>query len=133
MRAGRSKGELPVTAELFTAEDHITSTIAGYEARMDVVRERYQSYHADVQRRYVSDEWHQVRNRIVGAQRFLAGEYDGTYPGDSSHVSFGGLHPWRAHYADDALRTALHHLIWAEHYAGLRDREATRELDPWNH
>jgi hypothetical protein len=116
---------------LFSGEDVVNGTIAAYEARMAAVRERYDAYHPDCTRRYVADEYRNVSDRIRGARAFLAGEYDRTYPGDSSHVSFGGLNGWRVHYADDAVRTALHHLVWAEHYAGLRDRESARSEDPF--
>jgi hypothetical protein len=118
---------------LFTGEEHITSTIAQYEARLAEVSQAIAERHQHLQLRYATDERRQVEDRIRGARNFLAGEYDLTYPGDYSHVSFGGLRPWREHYADDALRAALHSLVWAEHYAGLVDREAAHAADPYRH
>jgi hypothetical protein len=115
---------------LFTDEEHITTTIADYEARLARVRERYDAYHLDMHsRRYVGDEYRDTQSRIVGTRKFLAGDYDATY---CSGLGFATVEKWRAHYADDTLRAALHHLLWAEHYAGLRDRDSTRAFDPWN-
>src|SRR5690348_9617001 len=109
MRAEGSEEQDMTDTALFTAEEHITSTIAAYEARLAIVLERYDAYHPEMaSRRYVADEYHTTCDRIRGARAFLAGDYDGTYPGDYSHVSFGGLQPWREHYADDSLRAALH-------------------------
>ena len=116
------------TAALFTAEDHITAAITQYEARLTVVRERYDAYHPDCMRRYVSDEYRDTQSRIRGAQKFLAGDYDATY---CSGLGWDTVEEWRAHYADDTLRAALHHLVWAEHYAGLHDRETAHATDPW--
>lgn len=115
---------------LFTGAETIEATIAAYEARLAAVRERYDAYHPDMHsRRYVADEYRSTSDRIRGARSFLAGEYDRTY---CSGLGFGTLQDWQVHYADDALRTALHHLVWAEHYAGLRDRESARAEDPWS-
>jgi hypothetical protein len=119
-----------MTSALFTAEEHITSSIAQYELRLVAVRERYDAYHPEMHcRRYVADEYRDTQARIRGAQKFLAGDYDATY---CTGLGFDTVEAWRAHYADDTLRAALHHLVWAEHYAGLRDREAARSADPWN-
>jgi hypothetical protein len=120
-----------MTSALFTAEEHITSTIADYEARLAKVSQAIAERHQHLQLRYATDERRQVQDRIRGARAFLAGEYDRTYPGDYSHMSFGGLTGWRAHYADDSLRAALHSLVWAEHYAGLIDRESALAADPY--
>jgi len=112
-----------------TAEEHITSTIAQYEARLAAVRERYDAYHPEMaSRRYVADEYRDTQARIRGAQKFLAGDYDATY---CSGLGFATVEEWRAHYADDTLRAALHHLVWAEHYAGLIDRDSAFAADPW--
>ena len=118
-------------AQLFTSEEHITATIGEYKNRLAAVKAAVDEYDQICQRRYATDEYHQVAARLRGAAGFLAGDYDTTYPGDYSHVSFGGLYPWRVHYADDSLRAALHSLVWAEHYAGLRTRDEAREADPW--
>lgn len=116
---------------LFTGEETVNATIAGFKARLAAVRERIDTYHADCQRRFATDEYHQTCDRLRGAAGFLAGDYDGTYAGP--HPSFGTtLHDFRVHYANDSLRAALHDLVWAEHYAGLRDRESARAEDPWN-
>jgi len=116
---------------LFTGEAHVNATIAGYKARLGVVRERIDAYSADCMRRYATDEYHAASARLRGAAQFLAGDYDSTYAGP--HPSFGtSLGDFRVHYADDSLRAALHSLVWAEHYAGLYDREAARAADPWN-
>lgn len=117
---------------LFTGEEHVTATMDEYKQRLTAVRERYDAYHPDMHsRRSVADEYHQVADRLRGAAAFLAGDYDGTYAGP--HPSFGSsLQDFRVHYADDSLRAALHSLVWAEHYAGLTDRETARSSDPWN-
>ena len=57
------------------------------------------------------------------------GEFDGTYAGPWGPYS--DVQGYREHYADDTLRAALHHLVWAEHFAGLRDRDSAMSLDPW--
>ena len=50
------------------------------------------------------------------------------------HPSFGTtLQDFRDHYADSALRSALHYLLWAEYHAGLRNQESAAALDPWRH
>jgi hypothetical protein len=116
---------------LFTGEETVTGLIAEYEGRLHAVRERIDAYHPDCSRRYATDEYHVTCDRIRGARNFLSGEYDSTYAGP--HASFGStLLDFRVHYALDSLRAALHDLLWAEHYAGLRSRESARELDPWN-
>ena len=115
---------------LFTGPEMVEATIGEYEARLARVRERYDAYHPEMaSRRYVADEYRDTQARITGTRKFLAGDYDATY---CSGLGFATVGEWRVHYADDTLRAALHHLLWAEHYAGLRDRESTRELDPWN-
>jgi hypothetical protein len=141
MRAGpqpatiqdRSKEKAMTDTALFTSEEHVNATIGEYKTRLAAVRQAVDEYHQHCQRRYATDEYHQTAARLRGAAGFLAGDYDGTYPGDYSHVSFGGLGNWRVHYADDSLRAALHHLVWAEHYAGLRTREDARAADPYSH
>jgi hypothetical protein len=71
-----------------------------------------------------------TRRVSCAASPWLAGYYDQTYAGP--HPSFGAtVEDFRIHYADDALRMALHHLVWAEHYAGLRDRDSARSADPF--
>jgi hypothetical protein len=117
---------------LFSGADVVTEAITAYEARLSAVRERYDAYHEDmVSRRYVADEYHDAARCIRGAKGWLAGDNDRSYAG--AHPSFGStLEDFRVHYADDSARTALHHLVWAEHYAGLRDRESARSDDPWN-
>lgn len=114
---------------LFTGEETVTEIIARYEARLAVIQQAIAERHQHLQLRYATDESRQVRDRIRGARNFLAGEYDRTY---CSGLGYATVQDWRIHYALDSLRTALHSLVWAEHYAGLRDRDATRELDPWN-
>ena len=117
---------------LFTGEETVNATIAEYETRLAAVQQAIAERHQHLQLRCATDEYQQTRDRIRGARNFLAGEYDRTYAGP--HPSFGSsLLDFRVHYANDSLRAALHDLVWAEHYAGLRDRDATRELDPWNH
>ena len=117
---------------LFSGADVVNETLATLEARLKVVRERYDAYHPDMaSRRYVADEYHDAARCIRGAKGWLAGDNDRSYAGP--HPSFGTtLEDFRVHYANDSARTALHHLVWAEHYAGLRDRESARSLDPWN-
>lgn len=130
MRAGQRR-ETAMTAELFTAEEHITAVAEQYKARLALVKERYDAYHQDCQRRAAGDLYHDVARNLRAAQSWLAGDYDGTYAGP--HPSFGTtLQDFRDHYADSSLRSALHHLVWAEHYAGLIDRESARAADPWN-
>jgi hypothetical protein len=116
---------------LFTAEQHITSTIAQYEQRMAVVKERYAGYHPDVtSRRYVADSYGDAARSLRAAQSWLAGEYDRTYAGP--HPSFGTtLQDFRDHYADSSLQSALHYLLDAEYHAGLIDRDTARAADPW--
>jgi len=116
---------------LFTSEEHITATIAEYEARMAVVKQRYADYHPDVtSRRYVADSYGDAARNLRAAKSWLAGEFDRTYAGP--HPSFGTtLQDFRDHYADDSLRGMLHYLLDAEHYAGLIDRDAASAADPW--
>jgi hypothetical protein len=116
---------------LFTGEETVNATIAEYKVRMSAVKQRVDEYHADCQRRYATDEYHAAADRLRGAQGWLAGDYDTSYAGP--HPSFGvTLLDFRVHYAADSLRAALHSLVWAEHYAGLTDRDAARAADPWN-
>jgi hypothetical protein len=108
---------------------HVASIAEEYKTRLAAVRERITSYHPDCQYRYASDEYHQAAHRMRGAAEFLAGDYDRTY---CSGLGYATVEDWRVHYAADALRTALHHIVWAEHYAGLTDRETASSADPWN-
>ena len=114
---------------LFDGADHVASVAEGYEERLAKVRERYDAYHPDCQRRYAADEYRDTQARIRGARKFLAGDYDATY---CSGLGWDTVEAWRAHYADDTLRAALHHLVWAECYAGMIDRDAAKSVDPWN-
>jgi hypothetical protein len=120
---------MSTTDMLFTGEETVTALIGEYEARLDTVQQAIAERHQHLQLRYAMDEQRATQDRIRGARNFLAGEYDRTY---CSGLGYETVQDWRIHYALDSLRTALHDLVWAEHYAGLRDREATRELDPWN-
>ena len=113
---------------LFTQQTEITETVDELEARLGKVIERYEDYHPDCQRRLVAEESRSVRDRIRGAWRFMAGDYDQTY---CSGLGYDTVHDWRFHYAADALRTASHHLVWAEVYAGLRSRESAFDVDPF--
>ena len=118
-------------AQLFTSEEQITATIGEYEARLAVVRERYDAYHPDMHsRRYVADSCHDAARCVRQAKCWLAGDNDRTYAGP--HPSFGvTLEDFRVHYADNALQSALHYLAWGEHYAGLATQDAARAADPW--
>jgi len=120
-----------MTNMLFTGEETVNTTIADYEARMAVVKQRYTDYHPDVtSRRYVADSYSDAARSLRAAKSWLAGEYDRSYAGP--HPSFGTtLQDFRVHYANDSLRGALHYLLDAEHYAGLIDRDAARAADPW--
>jgi len=117
--------------QLFTSEQHVQATIDEYAARLAVVRERYDAYHPDmVSRRWVADSYHDAARGVRSAKGWLAGDNDRTYAGP--HPSFGvTLEDFRVHYADDALRGALHYLVWAEHYAGLITQDEARAADPW--
>lgn len=117
---------------LFTGEETVNTTIADYETRLAAVRERYDAYHPDMEsRRYVADCYHDAARNLRSAKGWLAGDNDRTYAGP--HPSFGTtLHDFRVHYATSALASALHFLLWAERYAGLRDAESARTADPWN-
>ena len=118
-------------AMLFDGAGHVASIAEEYKSRLAAVKARIDAYNADCMRRYATDEYHAAAARLRGAAQFLAGDYDGTYAGP--HPSFGSsLEDFRVHYANDSLRAALHSLIWAEHYAGLRDRDSARAFDPWN-
>ena len=115
---------------LFDGADHVAGIAGEYKTRLTAVKARIDAYHADCMRRYATDEYHAAAARIRGAAQWLAGEYDGTYAGP--HPSFGStLQDFRVHYANDSLRAALHSLVWAEHHAGLRDRESANAADPW--
>jgi hypothetical protein len=116
---------------LFTGEETVNDTIAEYKARLTLVKARYDAYHADCQRRATGDCYHDVARNLRNAAAWLAGDNDRTYAGP--HPSFGTtLNDFRVHYADSALKSALHYLLWAEHYAGLRDVDSVRAGDPWN-
>lgn len=116
---------------LFTGEEAVNATIAEYKARLTLVKERYDAYHADCQRRATADGYHDAARNVRSASCWLAGDNDRSYAGP--HPSFGSsLLDFQVHYATDALRSALHFLLWAEHYAGLRDVESVRAGDPWN-
>ena len=116
-------------AMLFDGADHVASIAEEYKARLTVVLERYKAFHPDCQRRYAADEYHAACDRLRGAAAFLAGEYDRTY---CSGLGYATVEDWRVHYAADSLRSALHSIVWAEHYAGMYDRETARAADPWN-
>jgi hypothetical protein len=113
---------------LFTNDDLFADRFAGLEGRLAQVRERYDTYHTDCSRRYVADESRSARDRLDGARKYLAGEYDRTY---TSGLGFATVEDWRANYADDALQAAEHHLVWAEYYAGLRTRDDAQAADPY--
>ena len=115
---------------LFDGAGHVASIAEEYKTRLTAVKERIDAYNADCMRRYATDEYHAAAARIRGAAQWLAGDYDVSYAGP--HPSFGSsLEDFRVHYANDSLRAALHSLVWAEHYAGLYDRETAISADPW--
>lgn len=114
------------TGAMFGTDEHVRQVAAEYGTRLDLVLGRIREYHADCQRRYATDEYHDTARCIRQSAEWLAGDFDRTWAGQ-----FGSLANFRAHYADDALRGALHHLVWAEHYAGLVSRDQAFTLDPW--
>lgn len=117
-------------AALFDGADHVTSVAEEYKTRLTAVKDRIDAYHADCMRRYATDEYHAAAARLRCAAGWLAGDYDVSYAGP--HPSFGStLEDFRVHYANDSLRSALHNIVWAEHYAGLRDRDSANAEDPW--
>jgi len=120
-----------MTTMLFTGEETVNTTIADYKARLAAVRERYDAYHPEMaSRRYVADNYHDAARNVRSASGWLAGDNDRSYAGP--HPSFGSsLLDFQVHYATDALKSALHYLLWAEHYAGLRDEASVRASDPW--
>jgi hypothetical protein len=117
---------------LFTGEETVNATIAEYETRLAAVRERYDTYHPEMEsRRLVADLYHDAARNVRGAKGWLAGDNDRTYAGP--HPSFGSsLLDFQVHYATDALKSALHFLLWAERYAGMRDAKSASAEDPWN-
>jgi hypothetical protein len=116
---------------LFTGEETVNATAAEYKARLALVKARYDAYHDDCQRRATADNYHDAARNVRNAACWLAGDNDRTYAGP--HPSFGTtLDDFRVHYATDALRSALHFLLWAEYYAGLRSDDSVRAADPWN-
>ena len=116
---------------LFDGADHVAEVAEEYKTRLTAVKARIDAYECDGGRRYATDEYHAAAQRLRGAAGWLAGDYDVSYAGP--HPSFGStLQDFRVHYANDSLRTALHHIVWAESYAGLRDRESAISADPWN-
>lgn len=116
---------------LFSGADLITRRADEYKARLALVKARIDAYHEDCQRRAASDTYHDTARSLRAVASWLVGDYDGTYAGP--HPSFGeSLQDFREHYGDNSLTGALHHLVWCEHYAGLRTVESARELDPWN-
>ena len=120
-----------MTETLFAGRELVERTAAQYEARLTLVRARLDARHAEVVNwRAGMEESDQLKRRIAGARNFLSGEYDRTYAGPWG--PYTDLQGYREHYADDALGAALHHLLWAEHFAGMRTRESARELDPFN-
>ena len=120
-----------MTETLFAGSELVERRAASYEARLALVQARIGAYHDEmVNRRAAMDEADQLKRRIAGARNFLSGEYDRTYAGPWG--PYTDIQGYREHYADDALGAALHHLLWAEHFAGMRTRESARELDPFN-
>jgi hypothetical protein len=115
-----------MTDALSAAEDALNGTIGEYKTRLATVLERIGSYHPDCARRAATDTYHDAARQVKAAQSWLAGDYDRTWAGQH-----GSIEAFRAHYAEDSLRGALHHLLWAEHHAGLRDKESARAADPW--
>lgn len=115
---------------LFDPADHVRSVIAGYRVRLAAVGAKLATYADDIRnRRGAADSGHAAARKLAGAEKFLSGEYDGTYAGP--HPSFGvTLADYRVHYADDCLRTALHYLAWAEYDAGLITRAAAVAAGP---
>lgn len=80
--------------------------------------------------RALSESLGQAARWIRAARRYLDGDYDGIYPGPHEPL-YTTLQGFREHYAADSLRDALHHLVWAERYAGTRDEESARTADPY--
>lgn len=112
-------------------EKTIQATAAGYDARLRIVRDRIGTYHPQCQRRYADDARRDTARCLDSAAVWLAGGNDRSYAGP--HPSFGmTLEDFRAHYAEDSLRDALHYLVWAEYYAGLRDRASAVAADPFS-
>jgi len=96
---------------------------AGYAERLDAVLARIDAYHPDCERRWATDEYHDAARCLRQSAGWLAGDNDRSWAGQ-----LGTLAAFRVHYARDALREALHHLVWAERYAGLRDEESASSM-----
>ena len=118
-----------VTESVTAAEIKVTAR--GYGDRLREVAARLAAYDTRVtSRRGATDTYHDVARSLRAVTAWLGGDYDRSYAGP--HPSFGSsLQDFREHYAGDSLRGALHHLVWCEHYAGIRTAESARSLDPW--
>jgi hypothetical protein len=112
-------------------EKTIQATAAGYDARLRIVQDRIDTYHPHCQRRYTNDARRDTARCLDSVGAWLAGDNDRSYA--DPHPSFGKtLEDFRAHYAEDSLRDALHYLVWAEYYVGLRDRDSAVAADPFS-
>jgi hypothetical protein len=109
--------------------ERLTRLADGYKARLDTVKARLDGYHQDVwNRRAATEGCRDTASWIRAAARFLAGDYDKTYPGPAKQHRT--LQDFREYWAADSLRDALRCLVWAERDTGLRSQESARLHDP---
>ena len=105
-----------------------TDQMALIQRRIGNVSEQIEGFHPLCARRHAMDARRDVLHRLAGAVAYDSGEYDATYYSGSGFDLTG----WRAHYADECLRDALHYLVWAEVHSGILTRDEAFEADPFN-
>ena len=101
--------------------------------RADACQERYNIYDARCSRRSTHDALVDVRRCLGAVDRWLAGENDQPVAWMSRASTQEGRDTYRTHYAADSLVAAEHHILVAEFFAGLRDRDSAGDLDPWRY
>ena len=107
----------------------VVKTADGYKERLAVVSRRIDAYDCEYGRRWCTDEYNDTMRCLSNVAKWLSGEFDGSYAGPWGPYST--VHGFRVYYANGALRDSLHHLVWAEYYAGLHDREWVKVNDPF--
>jgi hypothetical protein len=101
--------------------------------RLVACQEAYDTYADGCSRRSTSDAMYEVRRNLAAVDRWLSGQNDEPIVFFAKAATQEGRDTYRIHYAADALVAAIHHILGAEYYAGLRTLEEVDPEDPWRY
>jgi hypothetical protein len=111
----------------------MAEAIADIHARALACKERYDAFDQGVNRRAYTDTMYEVRRNLDAVTRWLDGTNDQPVVFFRKAQTQEGRDAYRIHYAAESLVGALHHMLSAEYYCGLRTAQEVEAEDPWRY